>query len=750
MRCFAAPDRARPMSGLVASLAPLLLLAACGGGGGSTPVASTPTPTPAPTPAPTPTPAPSTYDTAEYRRSNAAVQARALSAYTAGATGAGVLAGVIDSGVDTTSSEFAGKISGQSGDFAGTRGLQDEGGHGTAVASVLLAAKNDSGIHGVAFDATLLVLRADTPGSCTAPGAEVDNCSYSDNAIARGLDRATAARAKVVNISLGGSAANATLRAAIDRATAAGTIIVFSAGNDGVTDPAAAVNPDRLAQIANDPVARGLVLVAGSTDANLALADFSNRAGNTAAHYLTALGVRVRAPDQTGTSFLFSGTSLSAPVVAGAVALLAQAFPALTPTQIVDLLLRTATDLGGSGTDAVYGRGELNLERAFAPQGSLSLAAAPDVAVSATVNATLASAMGDAGQGGLGAHIRDGYGRGYAIDLAPTLRRAGQPARLTGALAGTARSLAVARGAGVFALTVADDHVARLRLVPGEALAARALAGSVAARLGPHSAVAFGFASDGAALARQLQQAGGPAFVATRDAPQGFERDGGGAVALLQVFGRLGITVAAEQGVVRRALAIDETRGLGGRHGYASAGLALDRRAGPLTATLRLTRLDEADTVLGGELGRALGGGGAATWFADAGLATGTGPWRLAATVRRGWTALVSRGGRAPATLATQAWSVEVERTQLFGPRDSLALRWSEPLRVVRGTLAVAGFDAPLDLRPQGHERGVEAVYALPIGAGSLILNGYWRHQPGNIAAAPTDVGTALRYALTF
>ena len=409
---------------MVGAALPLILLSACGGGGGS--VASTPSPTPtaSPTPAPVPVaPAPTVnYDTAEYRRSNAAVQAQALAAYNAGATGQGVLVGVIDSGVNASSSEFTGRISPLSRDFAGSRGVGDEGGHGTAVSDVLLGAKNDDGIHGVAFNATLLSLRTDTPGSCATNSMGADQgCSHNDNTIAAALDAATAANARVVNMSLGGSPANSTLRAAINRATTAGVIIVISAGNDGVRMPMMANEVDALAAIASDPVAHGLVIVAGATDSNNALADFSNKAGANAAYYLAALGVRVRAADQTGTSYLYSGTSFSAPVVAGAVALLAQAFPNLTGAQIVSLLYRTADDRGAAGVDAVYGNGEINLARAFAPQGSLSLGSAA-VPVSLSNNATLGAAMGDAGQGSLGGVVRDDYGRDYAVDLGSTIR----------------------------------------------------------------------------------------------------------------------------------------------------------------------------------------------------------------------------------------------------------------------------------------------------------------------------------------
>ena len=162
-------------------------------------------------------------------------------------------AAVIDSGVNPNSPEFAGRISPASQDVAGTRGLGDDSGHGTAVSAVLLAAKNDAQIQGMAFDATLLALRTDTPGSCTS----TSDCSHSDSNIARALDIATTQGAKVANISLGGASANLTLRNAIARATAAGMVIVISAGNDS------AANPSDLALIATDPIARNQVIVAG-------------------------------------------------------------------------------------------------------------------------------------------------------------------------------------------------------------------------------------------------------------------------------------------------------------------------------------------------------------------------------------------------------------------------------------------------------------------------------------------------------
>src|SRR4030095_16662261 len=128
----------------------------------------------------------------------------------------------------------------------------------------------------------------------------------------------------------------------IQQAVNAGIILVISAGNEGET--AQGVNPDPFALIPaqNFP---GNVIIAGAVGVNAGggtdlnqLSTFSNRAGTGAQNYLAAIGYRVVAPDQTGAQFLWSGTSFSAPVITGAVALLAQALPNLTASQILEIL----------------------------------------------------------------------------------------------------------------------------------------------------------------------------------------------------------------------------------------------------------------------------------------------------------------------------------------------------------------------------------------------------------------------------
>ena len=734
---------------LIASSLPLMTLAACGGGSA---VSSTPNvPPAAPAPVPPPPPPPTVnYNTAEYAQSNAAVQAQALSAYQAGASGAGVTAAVIDSGIDRNSAEFSGKISNLSADLAGARGIQDQGGHGTAVASVLLAAKNDIGMHGVAFGATLLVARTDTPGSCSNTTGPDSGCSHADNNIARGVDLAIGAGARVINMSLGGSPANATLRAAIGRATAAGIIIVISAGNDGDTNPAAAANPDPLAQIATDPIARGLVLIAGATDSNRNIASFSNRAGTGAAYYLTALGVRVRANDETGTAFLWSGTSFSAPVVSGAVALLAQAFPNLSGAQIVDLLLRTTTDLGLTGTDAVYGRGELNIARAFAPQGQTSLGTSR-VAISLTNNGTLSAPMGDAGQAGMSTAIRDSYGRDYTVDLSPTLARAPLAQSLVPALTDARRHFNASGRAVSLALSVADAVPERMLLDQRQYGSARALAGSIATRISRDTSLALGFATGSDGLDRSLSAQRTPAFLVA-NGNRGIDKAPHGAFAVRHKVGGIGVTLAAETGDMQ----LWERGAFGARsdgyrrYGYGAVTFGADGDVGPFHLGGRLSRMNERETVLGARFLGGLGGNGATSWFADArAVLTPANNWRIGTDYRRGWTMIPAGVARDNSTLSSRALAFDVTRTTIFTREDSFSLRWSEPLRITGGGIALTGLDL-ISLTPSGRERDLEAVYARALGPGWLTVNSFWRQQPGNFAAAPDDLGGAVRYSFNF
>jgi len=769
----------------------VLSLSACGGGGGGGPApapaptpAAAPAPAPTPTPTPTPTPAPTTvamtgtptprpaagYDTAEYRNSNAAVVAGALPAYNGGWTGRGVKLGVIDSGINPALGEFTGRIDPASRDVTGAnRSLADEDGHGTAVAATAAAAKDGVYIHGLAPDATVVVMRADTAGTCTAdPDKE---CSFGDPAIATGVRVATDAGAKVINLSLGGSAPNATLLGAFSYAVGKGVVLVISAGNDG--DKPEGVNADPFAAI---PAAQfaGSVIVAGSvgtfnsdalTTTGLdTISPFSNRAGSSANYTLMALGAGVKTIDQDGKRYFYSGTSFSAPTVSGAVALLAQAYPNLTGQQIVRILFASAADLGAAGIDGIYGRGRLNVARAFQPIGTATLAGT-DITVAAS--GTAPAPVGDAGGQALGAIILDGFSRPFAVDLAAGLRQAPQQPLLARSLFGNVSQAGATAGPVSLAMTVTRRTdlrqgfaLSQTGIGPQDLRQARLVAGTMVAKIDNRTAVALGFKDGARAMQRRLSGVASSAFLTARDitAEAGFETQRGTAVAVRHQLGSLGVTLASEQGAVARsrrpALARPDAA-------YRSTSLTLDRRLGGAALSAGLTRLDEGRTVLGGEFTAALGGAqGARTTFFDLEARRDFGAgWTGALSARQGWTSFGT------GALRTRAYGLDLAKSGLVSDGDLLAFRLSQPLKVIGGgldlllptawsfeTMSPTVQQTRFGLTPSGRELDAEIGYQRRLRGGKAWLgtNLFARRQPGHVAGGPADVGGAVRYSLGF
>ncbi|WP_425230601.1 S8 family serine peptidase [Sphingomonas sp.] len=687
----------------------------------------------------------------------------ALAAYNAGATGAGVGIAIIDSGIDLQSAEFDNRISAASQAFAGNTSVDDEGGHGTAVAFTAAGRRNGAGTHGVAFGATVIAMRADRPGTCATASDDTDaGCKFPSDAIAQGVDAARVAGARVINMSLGGSAMPASLQAAVGRATAAGIVVVIAAGNDGTDDP------DPFTAVANTGNANNAVIIAGSIKStNNALSTFSDKAGASANSYLTAVGERVRAPDQNNVPYYWSGTSFAAPQISGAVALLAQAFPNLTGAQIVNLLLTTARDAGAVGTDPIYGRGILDLTRAFQPQGTATLAGANAATVSLTGNGELSAAMGDATPSGVGAVILDGYSRAFAIDLAHGLQRAGGSRPLGNALRGGTHVTSLTAGGTSVAMTLAPTRTAlildRTTLSAGQAEAARAIAGSITQRLGRRTSFAVGFNQGAQSLSAQLTGSSEPAFLVA-GSNGGFDTAPASSLAVRRMLGSWGLIASAESGAVltRRDRLLPGTR-YWERMPYDRAGLGVDRTIGPVQLTGAVTRLHEEATVLGAHFGAALGTPGATSWFTDAGARLTSGAWSLGADWRRGRTTPLLHGIDGGGRLVSGAWSADVGRAGPFGG-DRLSFRVALPLRVASGSLDLTlptGWDyatgavsawtpQQLALAPRGRELDMEAAYLVPVGGGALQANLYWRRDPGNVAALAADRGAAVRWSRGF
>lgn len=734
-----------------------LLLSACGGSGGpgpsslgtTAPVAAPVTAAPAP-PAPAPEP-PVNYDTAEYRRSNAAVAAGALAGWQAGAGGAGVTVAVIDSGLSDPSGEFAGRLNAASRDVTGQgRTLADPSGHGTAVAGVLTAGRNDSGIVGIAPEASLLFLRADND-DCS------NGCRFSDSAIASGLDAAVTAGARVVNISLGGSSASSALRNAFQRATAAGIVLVISAGNDSEADP------DPLARAALAAGGSGNVIIAGASDSSGTLSSFSNRAGSAQSNYLVALGERVRSLTADGGTALYSGTSFAAPTVSGAIALLAENFPNLSGRDLVDIILTAADDAGTAGIDSVYGRGLLNISRAIAPSGETRLAGT-DIRVAVPDSGSLGTAFGDGlsqSHALASVEVTDRYGRSYGVPLAASLRRA--PAgRLRGRLLGGAiasastsratetlrldlqiradrRHTASTRGfrsldtdtANLgFAQRGLDAHAAsrnplretRLGLTTANGLGLVLATGQLAAESLPGSS-ARGFVTDDALGAEDGSNSNSRLLVMAEKRS--------GAVTLAIAASRRSIDLAAVPGLGRSA---QQTR-LTFAAGYAS---------GPWNLALHASHSSDQGALLGTRLAPAFGltGGRTLSLGGAVALAQGGYELRLAGSVGQ-VQPQIARGAllRADGSLAISSWSLTAAAPA--GP-GRLRLQLSGPAAVTGGHFRLAN-GARIDARALARETATELGFDL----GALSLAAFHRTNAGNIRGLG-DRGAALSYRANF
>ena len=279
---------------------------------------------------------------------------------------AGQTVAIIDTGIDVNHVDLDANISANSIDIVvnNFNTVNDADGHGTMVAGVVAAEKNNFGMHGVAYEATLLAIRADGLGNCWPE----KTCPFFDPDLVLALDYAIAQGAGIINMSLGGPGASSKdFTDALLRAVNAGIIITIAAGNS------ATLSPLYPALYAKDPVYNGQVIAVGATNSSNVITDFSERAGTAQNNFLVAPGENIFTTLNNGGYTTVDGTSFSAPFVAGAAALLKQRFPLLTAKQIVDLMFATATDLGAPGTDGVYGRGLLNISAAMSPLGWITV-----------------------------------------------------------------------------------------------------------------------------------------------------------------------------------------------------------------------------------------------------------------------------------------------------------------------------------------------------------------------------------------
>ncbi|MEO7273399.1 MAG: S8 family peptidase [Vicinamibacterales bacterium] len=329
-----------------------------------------------------------------------------------GVDGCGVGVATIDSGISAAHDTIAAGRVVHWMDFVSHLEVPyDDYGHGTHVAGIIAASDSGGDRRGVAPGASLIVLKAlDGTGS----GRVSDVIAAVDYAIAN-RDRFNI---RVINLSVAASVYESyhtdPLAQAALRAVRAGIVVVAAAGNFGRT-PTGETQMGSIAAPGNAP----WVLTVGASDdratpdpADDVVAAFSSR-GPTAidglpkpdliapgvgieaaadpASTLFALQPQARAWDDAHLgglpSLSMSGTSMAAPVVAGTVALIAQAAPGLTPNAIKAILEFTAQPRAGED-DTAQGTGLLNIRGAVALARQVSMQTDNPVTLEAAAGGT--------------------------------------------------------------------------------------------------------------------------------------------------------------------------------------------------------------------------------------------------------------------------------------------------------------------------------------------------------------------------
>ena len=319
------------------------------------------------------------YKTAEYLRNWGWDVVGAAEAYVLlekndlPAAGGGETVSINDDGVDFTHPELVD----QQGDIphasmGGDKGYTDS--HGTHVAGIVAAERDETGMHGLAWQARLHRAnwnKWEDIASAAEAGASVVNLSWSEG----NTDKAFAKIEDDLD----------DYRSHVEDAVQANAILVAALGQGDEVRHGVPV------LFANEASINGQMLVVGNVDANLDLDNFPcGHSVDAALEYcLVAPGSDILAPAPLKENFQdrhvewidgapyhrWDGTSMATPIVAAAAAILRAAFPDVPPNEIVNAILETAQPLHEDGEDAdsisyTYGAGLLDIHGAVEWLGS--------------------------------------------------------------------------------------------------------------------------------------------------------------------------------------------------------------------------------------------------------------------------------------------------------------------------------------------------------------------------------------------
>lgn len=279
-----------------------------------------------------------------------------------------IVVAVLDTGIDGNHVDLdGGKIIGWKDYVNSQSSPYDDNGHGTHVAGIV-AGEGDGNpnYEGVAKGAALVgikVLDRNGSGSMSDVTAAIDWCVTNKDVY--GID--------VINMSLGtrgSSDGTDSTSLAVNNAVENGITVLVAAGNDGPTKYT----------IGSPGAAEKSITVANMIDVGengFGLAFLSSRGPTADGRMKPDIGgpgtnITAAKTNSTNGYVTNSGTSMATPFIAGTVALMLDANPSLTPTQVRNILTSTAKDWGPKGKDIDYGFGRLDGYEAIKQAGGLS------------------------------------------------------------------------------------------------------------------------------------------------------------------------------------------------------------------------------------------------------------------------------------------------------------------------------------------------------------------------------------------
>ncbi|WP_082191034.1 S8 family peptidase [Peribacillus loiseleuriae] len=295
-----------------------------------------------------------TENTVEVPRGIRMIRARSI--WREGYKGENIVVAVIDTGCQPDHPDLINQIVGGynfTGDYNGNPGnFADNNGHGTHVCGIIAAAENGFGVVGAAPKAKLLVLKA-----LTGSGEGTTDNISSAIQYAINWTGPRGEKVRVINMSLGGPSDEAALHLSIKNAVQANIMVVCAAGNegDGIADT-----------IENSyPAAYPEVVAVGSVNQRGRISRFSNSNG---AVDLVAPGEQVVSTFPGNQFAVLSGTSMAAPHVSGAVALLIDKFETILGHELTELdeynkLLNHTISLGSPEAQEGHGMLKLNHQK---------------------------------------------------------------------------------------------------------------------------------------------------------------------------------------------------------------------------------------------------------------------------------------------------------------------------------------------------------------------------------------------------